>query len=734
GQDKESVQRFTQEAQTASRLNHPNIIRVLGHGQDRGRHYLVMEYVEGRSAAQRLARQGPMDIPRAVETGIQAARGLQYAHDAGVVHRDVKPSNLLLHVDGAVKIADLGIAQQITAGAADAPGLVGTPAYASPEQASQDSATPRSDIYALGATLFHLITGAPPYKGASACEVIRQHLSSPPPPLRQFRPDAPEGLEAVLLKMMAKSPASRYATMREVEQDLEAVQRGEAPAALNELRAARKDGRRGRRAGFLVAGAGSLLLGAGVLALVFSRHSRAPGPAYAGPVLLMGEIWRQDANLPLPDVLVTLEPSGPAARTGPDGGFRLLSPHGGVCSLRFQRQGYATARLSLAASTPRLWTGSFYLASLQPPSALRRQVLDLSAPAPDKELAPLGLRLVGRDAGGLTIESPHGLAPAGAAWLSSLHRAPPAGYTRRLSGLAPGACFFLRAADGACAKAQVLAPPSGQPLLEIVTQINGAPVFPEGPSGVSATWEPGCARLVWEAVPAAERYEVWVRDPGGPWQRLQSTLHPYFLDRSAAEGSFRHYGVSAHGASLGDTSITEVPLFAGPPGLLLCDASLDGVACRFNVIEGRASPEANHITFFRDGPSRVLARAASRGGARLVSGGPEAWPVAPATGYTTAEIPLPLNSLLFLRLPDGRFARVVLREVTPNSLIVESALQTSGSTVFPVGPSGLTATRQDGKVQLRWEPAPAPTPQAWRVWSRAPGKPWALLGVTSSPR
>jgi len=728
GQDKESVARFAREAETAARLSHPNIVRVMEHGHERGRRYLVMEYVEGRSAAERLARLGPMDIPRAVETGIQAARGLHHAHLAGVIHRDVKPSNLLIHVDGAVKIADLGVAQTASADAPGAPGLVGTPAYAAPEQAAEDSVTPASDVYSLGATLFHLVTGAPPYRGASACDVVSQHVSSPPPPLRQFRTDAPEGLEAVLLKMMAKNPDGRYRSMREVELDLEAVQRGEAPAALKQLHAARANARLGRRAGFLAAGLGSLLLGAGVLALVASHRGRGAIPAYKGPVLLMGEVWRQDADLPLADVLVTLEPSGPAARTGADGGFRVQAPRAGACSLRFQRQGFATARLSVSAVTPRLWTGAFYLASARPPSALSRTTLDLSAPA-------LGLRLAGRDAGGrLSLESAHGLAPAGGAWLSSLCRAPVAGYVRRLSGLAPGACFFLRRDDGAYAKAALLSPPGGQPLLEVVTQTNGSPLFPEGPTGLSTVWEPGLARLVWDEVPSAERYEVWVREPGMSWQRVQTTLHPYFLDRAAPEGSFRHYGVSAHGAALGDTDIAEAPLFAGPPGLRLRDAGLPGVACRFNVDEGRASSEVNHVTFFREGTTRVLARASSRGGARLVSGPPETWPVAPATGYGTAGIELPLNGQIFLRLPDGRFARVILREVTPLAIVIESALQPDGSTLFPPGPSGLTAKRGDGKVHLRWEPAPNPVPQAWRVWSRAPGKAWTPLAVCDAPR
>lgn len=223
-----SVQRFKQEVRAAARLVHPNIVHAYDADQAGGLHFLVMEYIDGISLAELVRRRGPLPVVEACEYIRQAALGLQHAHVQGMVHRDIKPQNLMLQsVGGAVKILDFGLVRlphtadntadgSFTTGSLTSVGAVmGTADYIAPEQADDaGSADIRADIYSLGCTMFYLLTGQPPFSKSSAAEKIAAHADKPLPPLE--RSDVPVGLTAVLERMTAKEPAHRFGTPAEV--------------------------------------------------------------------------------------------------------------------------------------------------------------------------------------------------------------------------------------------------------------------------------------------------------------------------------------------------------------------------------------------------------------------------------------------------------------------------------------------------------------------------------------
>jgi serine/threonine protein kinase/WD40 repeat protein len=234
-----SVARFHREVKTAAQLDHPHIVRALDAETAGNLHFLVMEYVHGRSLGALVRRDGPLPIAAACEYIRQAALGLQYAHERNMVHRDIKPDNLMRteHPDtgepGGVKILDFGLARLMQAQGSStndvpnarsltqADALMGTPEYLSPEQASNATTVDgRADIYALGCTLYHLLAGHPPFTGDTAFDVIYQQVHVPPPSLRKKRPDVPAGLERLVFRMMAKEPGQRYPTPAAVAQAL----------------------------------------------------------------------------------------------------------------------------------------------------------------------------------------------------------------------------------------------------------------------------------------------------------------------------------------------------------------------------------------------------------------------------------------------------------------------------------------------------------------------------------
>ncbi|HVP62152.1 MAG TPA: FHA domain-containing serine/threonine-protein kinase, partial [Myxococcaceae bacterium] len=228
------VRRFQREAVAASQIRHPGIVEVTDFGRTPDGHfYLAMELVEGETLARRLARLGPLAPNEAVSLVRELARALGAAHARGIYHRDIKPENVLLTRDGSAKLADFGIAR-LAEGPRDAretaAGLIfGTPHYMSPEQAAGQRQDGRSDVYALGVLLFELLSGAPPYLGASATHVLAAHLLSPVPRLAAHGPHGPlpATLADLVARMMAKNAGDRPATMAEVEAALDAVLAGQ---------------------------------------------------------------------------------------------------------------------------------------------------------------------------------------------------------------------------------------------------------------------------------------------------------------------------------------------------------------------------------------------------------------------------------------------------------------------------------------------------------------------------
>lgn len=222
-EDPSFVSRFRREALAAARLVHPNIVQVFDFGSDStsGRQFIVMEYVDGHSCAELLRDRGPMPPRDAVEILTQACRGLDYAHRNGVVHRDVKPGNLMVNTDGVVKLADFGIAKAAEQSDITKVGSVlGTAAYLSPEQARGEPAGPASDIYALGVVSYQLMAGRLPYEAASLTDLARLQESGPPPRLDREVRDVPPALSAAVARALARDPERRYEDAAEMEDAL----------------------------------------------------------------------------------------------------------------------------------------------------------------------------------------------------------------------------------------------------------------------------------------------------------------------------------------------------------------------------------------------------------------------------------------------------------------------------------------------------------------------------------
>jgi serine/threonine-protein kinase len=234
GTNAEFVKRFKREAEAATKLKHANIIGAFAAGEDLGYHFYVMEYCEGKPLDSILAVEKRLPVAQALSITLQAARGLKYAHDSGIIHRDVKPSNIIMTVDGTAKILDLGLSKNLeesTVSFKTVTGAVlGTPHYISPEQAQgEKNVDGRTDIYSLGATLYHLVTGQVPFDGATALEILSKHVNTVLPNPQDLREDIPDNAVHVLLRMMAKEPRDRYPDCAQLIADLEEVTSGRTP-------------------------------------------------------------------------------------------------------------------------------------------------------------------------------------------------------------------------------------------------------------------------------------------------------------------------------------------------------------------------------------------------------------------------------------------------------------------------------------------------------------------------
>jgi serine/threonine protein kinase len=223
--------RFQREVETIARLSHPNIVMAYDADEAEVGPFLVMEFVNGRDLASEVEKNGPLSPADAVDRILQAARGLEYAHTQGIVHRDIKPGNILRDVEGVVKVADLGLARLNAAGESggktsltQAGAVFGTVDYMSPEQAvDSGQVDQRADIYSLGCTLFFLLVGRPPYPATSLMAAMLKHRDDPIPNLRKHRLDVSVELETVFRRMMAKNPDDRYTTMTVLAEDLERI-------------------------------------------------------------------------------------------------------------------------------------------------------------------------------------------------------------------------------------------------------------------------------------------------------------------------------------------------------------------------------------------------------------------------------------------------------------------------------------------------------------------------------
>ncbi|MHC5055637.1 MAG: protein kinase domain-containing protein [Planctomycetota bacterium] len=220
--DRGFVQRFIDEARSAGKLSHPNVVQVYDVGEEEGRYFISMEYVEGGSVEDLLDAEGKLEPSRALRVGLQTARALEYAERQGIVHCDVKPDNLLLTVEGDVRLSDLGVAKRVgEAAAGDDEGVFGSPHYMSPEQARGESLDHRSDLYSLGATLFRMLAGRTLFTGERSRKVMEKQVFEKPEPIRNVNPAVPQALADIVGKLVEKDPDDRYQSARSLIKDLE---------------------------------------------------------------------------------------------------------------------------------------------------------------------------------------------------------------------------------------------------------------------------------------------------------------------------------------------------------------------------------------------------------------------------------------------------------------------------------------------------------------------------------
>jgi serine/threonine-protein kinase len=241
--DPSFLARFEREARAASAISHPHLAQVHATGVFERRPFYVMEYVEGRTLSRVLDDEGPLAPAIALDYLRQAAEGLAAAHERGIVHRDLKPDNLMVDAEGRLKIVDFGLARPMAAGSTitHADRVMGTPQYMAPEQASAGIADFRTDMYALGATFYHLLAGVPPFVADSSVGVMLKHVNDPLVPLGERAPRVPRALAALIGRMLEKEPAARYADWAAVLAALDDVRRSAAsdPAVDEATRAVR---------------------------------------------------------------------------------------------------------------------------------------------------------------------------------------------------------------------------------------------------------------------------------------------------------------------------------------------------------------------------------------------------------------------------------------------------------------------------------------------------------------
>jgi serine/threonine-protein kinase len=226
--DEQFVERFRREAQSAAGLNHPSIVSIFDRGYAEGTYYIAMEFLDGRTLKELLIKNGPTPVPIAIDYARQILGALAFAHRNGIVHRDIKPHNIVVGGDGRLKVTDFGIARSGASQMTEAGSIVGTAQYLSPEQARGAPVDPRSDLYSLGIVLYEMLTGKVPFTGETPVEIAMKHLSQVPEPPSELRQNVPHDLDAVVMRALAKDPEQRYSSAEEMDADLARVARGVA--------------------------------------------------------------------------------------------------------------------------------------------------------------------------------------------------------------------------------------------------------------------------------------------------------------------------------------------------------------------------------------------------------------------------------------------------------------------------------------------------------------------------
>src|SRR2546422_1675550 len=232
--DDQFVERFRREAKNAASLSHPNIVSIYDRGEAEGTYYIAMEYLDGRSLKELIVARGPAPIHLAVDYARQILAAIRFAHRHGIVHRDIKPHNVLVDGEGRLKVTDFGIARAGASQMTEAGSIIGTAQYLSPEQAKGAPVDQTSDLYSVGVVLYELLTGVVPFSGDTPVEIAMKHLSTIPEPPSAKRADVPRDLDLVVMRALAKDPAERYQSAEEMDADLRRINRGVAISPVTE--------------------------------------------------------------------------------------------------------------------------------------------------------------------------------------------------------------------------------------------------------------------------------------------------------------------------------------------------------------------------------------------------------------------------------------------------------------------------------------------------------------------
>ena len=292
--DEDFVERFKREARTVAQLSHPNIVTVIDRGEAGGRQFIVFEYIDGESLKELVARSGHLPVERALELALEVARGLAFAHAHGLVHRDVKPQNVLLNGDGSAKVTDFGIARSLDVehGVTQTGTVLGTSNYIAPEQASGQPVDAQTDVYSLGVVLYELLAGDVPFPGENFVSVAMKHVNEPPPNLLDVRRDVPLRVAAAVDRALEKDPRQRFPTMdafaAELKACLEELESPDGEAATMVVpRPPRPAGPRPRRRlspwPFVLAALALAAIGGAIAGFVLLRDQSTGSGKAAGP-------------------------------------------------------------------------------------------------------------------------------------------------------------------------------------------------------------------------------------------------------------------------------------------------------------------------------------------------------------------------------------------------------------------------------------------------------------------